>query len=508
MKILQSKQIQNIDAFTIANEPIDSADLMERASQLWTDVFIEKNPITLKSKSKIGATIKIFCGLGNNGGDGLCIARLLHYRGYKVEVFICRYTKNASPDFLLNEKRLKRISEITVKDIKKPKDFPSIHSNEILIEALFGSGLSRPLSGLTAQLIEYLNNTNATRIAVDMPSGLMDAQSLDSPVFRASQTYTFQFAKLSQLLPQNFPFVGDLTIVPIGLHPKAIAAAETNHFLLDKNEINTLIKKREKFGHKGTYGHSLIIGGSEGKSGAALLCAKACLKSGSGLVTAYTPANCYSIFQTAFPECMLIVDDYEKYICDVPITQNIKQKYRAIGIGPGLGQHPQTAKALQKLLVECKKIEMPLVIDADALNIIAQNKWHNLIPPKSILTPHPKEFERLTQKPKDNYEQLELLQNLAKEIQCIVLLKRAHTVIALPDGQLFFNTTGNPAMGTAGSGDALTGVITGLMAQGYESEEAAKLGVYFHGKAGDDAIKQQDKNKLFASDLIECFCIN
>ncbi len=488
MKILSAQQIRALDAHTIQHEPIDSSDLMERASQTFARAF--------QKHFAPSQPVYLFCGTGNNGGDGLCVARLLEQEGYSISLFICPIGDYASPDFDLNLTRIDKANKLSYLTLQSISDFPNIPPNAVVIDALFGSGLNRPLQDLFKYLVSYLNAQDCHKVAIDMPSGIQADAQLDSRAFKAEHTFTFELPKLSQLLPQNHSFVGQLHILPIGLDQSFIETLETGHFFLDTQMVYPLIHNRNKYDHKGTFGHALLMAGSYGKTGAALLSAKACLKSGAGLLTAYVPDTAYPIFQTALPECMLLTDEDGKKLSSTPDLS----KYKAIALGPGLGQHPATAKMLKFVL---EHSPVPLVLDADALNIIAKHQWHHLIPPKSILTPHPKEFERLCGKAQNDYHQLELLQNYAHNIQSVVLIKRAHTVIATPEGQLYFNSTGNPFMGTAGSGDVLTGILLGLRAQGYSDTNAAILGVYFHGKAGDEA--HQKKHHLLASDLIDFF---
>jgi len=489
MKILTAAQIRDLDAYTIQHEPIASIDLMERAAWALVNSFVQEYPPP--------TTIRIFCGLGNNGGDGLCMARLLHYLHYDVSCYICRYSERTSDDFLWNEKRLERLKGsdgLWCQDILTSDDFPEIGEEDIIFDALFGSGLTRPLEGLPNALITYLNQQNCTRLAVDIPSGLMADSYMESACFKATKTYIFQGPKLSLLLPQNAPFVGAFEVVDIELSDVGLAAMTTDFHYLTLQDIVPYIKKRPKFSHKGTHGHALIMAGNHRMTGAAVLATKAALKVGAGLVTTYTPQKAVAILQNQCPEAMIWGDAAKKHLTHLPQLE----KYGCIAIGPGIGQHPKTQKFVDDLL---QNYDCPLVLDADALNIITANHWQNRIPKGSILTPHPKELERLTQKVSNDYEQIKILSILACEIESIILLKRAHTVIALPNGQLYFNSTGNPAMGTGGSGDVLTGMIVGLLAQGYSAKEASLLGVYFHGKAGDDAVTAM--TQIVAGDLIQ-----
>ncbi len=488
MKILSSKQIQALDQFTIKNESIDSSDLMERASLAFCHSFKMTFPAPAK--------VYIFCGPGNNGGDGLCIARILKSKNYLVKVFVCNFTHSKSKDFNLNLKRLDRQKTIPVINLNTINDFPEIDGQVLIIDAIFGSGLSRPIKGLAANIIEKLNALDNTKVAVDVPSGLYSNEPAEAICFEADHTITFHSPKLSLLLPQNYKQVGAFEIVDIGLSKKKVKSLKSNLHFLQEEDIDEILKQlpANKFNHKGSHGHALLVGGSKGKNGAILLAAKAAMVAGAGLVTAHIPECNYTAFQGAFPEAMVVSHpgDFINKAIDA-------KNFKAAGIGPGLGQNFRSGLVLRQLLLSGKK----LVLDADALNIISKNNWQSLIPAGSVLTPHPKELERLTAMANNDYHQLDLLKNLAKQCQSIVLLKRAHTVIALPDGRLFFNSTGNPAMGTAGSGDVLCGLITGLLAKGFQPEDAAKLGVFLHGKSGDQAVK--NKKQILASDLIDFF---
>ena len=488
MKILSAAQTRELDAYTIRHEPITSIDLMERASVSFVNWFV--------GKFDNEQPVSIFCGLGNNGGDGLAIARLLLDKKYTVKVWVVYYADNFSADFKTNYGRLKGL--LPIQEIRQKEDIPAIHSPEIIIDAIFGSGLSRPVEGVAAQVIDAINEGDSSVVAIDIPSGLyVDSFNPDTHIIQADDTVSFQLPKLSFLLPQNEQFVGEWHLTDIGLHPEKIRQTETPYYYLNEALVKTLIKKRDKFSHKGTFGHALLVGGSYGKMGAVVLAAKACLHAGVGLLTVHIPACGYEIMQISAPEAMAITDAEEKLISSITNTE----KYSAIGIGPGLGTAPQTAHALQNLLQHENK---PMVIDADGLNLLATNKeWLKLLPPNSILTPHPKEFERLTQPATNEYERLKVLQLFAAQYHVNVVLKGAHTAIANPSGEVYFNSTGNPGMATGGSGDVLTGIISALLAQQYQPFEAALLGVYFHGLAGDFAASCKGYTALVASDLIE-----
>lgn len=465
MKILKSSQIREVDLYTIKNEPIESINLMERAAFTITK-WISKNISNVK-------TIKIFAGPGNNGGDGLAIARQLLSFDFNISVYLLKISDNLSEDCKINLDRLLEHKEIIVNEIHNENDFPILDKNDIVVDGLFGSGLTRKLDGLAGKLVKHINNSNSEIIAIDIPSGLFgedndinDCQS----IIKASYTLSFQLPKLSFILPSNFEFVGNWEILPIGLNKDIINELNSDYYILNKNQIKGKLINRKKFSHKGTYGHVLIVSGSYGKMGASVLAAKASLRTGSGLVTAHIPKIGYQIMQSALPEVMVSIDWSDIIVSKVPDIEN----YTSIGVGPGIGTKSNTIKALEDLF---DKISSPMVIDADALNILSGRKdLIQKIPKNSILTPHPKEFERLVGEIKGDYKRLQVLKEFSVKNQLFVILKGAHTAIACPDGKVFFNNTGNPGMATAGSGDVLTGVILSLLGQGYNSTDAAIIG--------------------------------
>ena len=487
LKILNTAQTKLLDEYTIKHEPIASIDLMERACHAFVSWF------TLHFD--IAKRVGIVCGTGNNGGDGLGVARLLKEWGYPIQVWIVRGPVQESPDFKINLKRL--YGKIEASEIITDSDQGLFADQDILIDAIFGSGLSRPPEGIYAQAIRCINRTNAVRIAVDIPSGLMADKPSAGEIILAHHTVTFQLPKLSFLLPENGSAVGEWHVVNIGLSQEFIRQSVSTYFLIEKSDIKAMLHKRLKFSHKGNFGHALLIAGSYGKMGAAVLSARAAMRSGLGLLTVHVPACGYEIIQTAVPEAMTNVDVSDTLFSLVPKIEN----FTVIGIGPGIGQDKKTIKALGALLEAAGK---PIVIDADALNIVGANR--ELIPqiPKgSILTPHPKEFERLVGNWATDFERMEKQLDFSQRTKAIVLLKGAHTSITTPEGKVFFNNTGNSGMATAGSGDVLTGLVTGLMAQGYTSEESALIGAWIHGLAGDCAVNKVGEESLIASDVID-----
>ncbi len=490
MKILNVQQIRDLDIFTIENEPIASIDLMEKAAVKFVNWFVEIFP---KEENTIG----IFCGVGNNGGDGFAIARLLFEKGYTLNIFYCEISKSPSEDCQVNQNRLQSYPKIPQFLIQKGAPFPKVDQNTIIIDAIFGSGLNRPVEGYWGDLIEYLNQQNCVRVAVDVPSGLFADQNSNGSIFQAAYTFSFELPKLAFLFPENHQFVGQWVAKSIGLNQHFINNADSSNYYIDDQLIKSIYKTRSKYDHKGTYGHALLVVGSKGKVGAGILAAKACLRSGAGLLTIHAPKCAYDIFQISVPEAMVSVDEGEDFV------KGIQQPdiFGSIGVGCGIGTHPMTIQALREILLQTK---VPHVLDADALNIISlEPELFKAIPENSILTPHPKEFERLFGKTPNDFSRNALQKEKAITLKCYIILKGAHTSIACPDGTCYFNSTGNPGMATGGSGDVLTGILTSLLGQGYTSFETSILGVYLHGLAGDLAVQSLHFEALLAGDIIE-----
>ncbi len=492
MKILPVPLIREADAYTIANEPIANIDLMERAATAcctW-----------LKNKIAPDQKLVVFCGSGNNGGDGLAIARLMQKSGFTVEVHTLTSPEKMSESCKINYQRLQECSISKSINLSSNEKLPAIDSRDVVIDAILGSGLTRQADGFTASIIHHINVSGALIVAIDVPSGLFcDTTTQNTPghlVIHADYTLTFAPPKIAFFFPENDPFVGNWQLLDIGISQSFIQAAKVQNFMPEVSEIASLLKKRNKFAHKGVFGHALIIAGATGKMGAAVLSAKACLRSGTGLVTVHVPKSGVTILQTTFAEAMLSIDPNEDYYSEAPNLSG----YSAIAIGPGIGSSAQTTNAL-KIMIQHAKI--PVLFDADAINILAENKtWIGFVPKGSIFTPHPKEFERLVGKSSNNFDRNHQQRDFSVRYQCYVVLKGAHTAITTPDGRCFFNSTGNPGMATGGSGDVLTGIIAGLMAQAYSSLESCILGVYLHGLAGDLALNKQGYEALIASDII------
>jgi NAD(P)H-hydrate epimerase len=443
------------------------------------------------------ANFSIFCAKGNNGGDGLAIARMLS-TNHQVTVYILEFGYLGTEDFQTNLARLHETQAI-IKFIPSEQTIPTFVPGDVIIDALFGSGLNRALEGLASRLVETINRSGNEIISIDIPSGLfVDKSSKGNMAVKAMHTISFECYKPAFLVPENEEFIGNLHVLNIGLHKDYLRTVLPSYYFIDELKVTSILKKRSSFAHKGTFGYAFLIAGSHGKMGAAVLAAKACLRAGVGLLTIHIPACGLQVLQTSVPEAMVDTDTNEKINTTVTTELN---KYDGVGIGPGIGTEYDTATLLNKIVSSCRK---PLVLDADALNIIsAHSEWLKKIPAYSILTPHPKELERLFGKSDNDFERINLAKQHSKLHKIIIVLKGHYTFIATPDEKYFFNSTGNAGMATAGSGDVLTGIITSFLAQSYSPEEAAMLGVYLHGLSGDIAARELSQPSLIASDIIQ-----
>ena len=490
MKLFNAGQIYTADKFTIERQGITSDELMERAAlQLfnWLHLRLQGAPVK----------IHLFCGIGNNGGDGIALARHLLEHGYDIGVYVVNYSKTRSKDFLINLERLKE-RKIWPEFIDADSTLPEIGRDDIVVDAIFGIGLNREPDTWVTKLFSYLNGCEVFILSVDIPSGLFTDKipKKTKAVIKANYTLSFQVPKLVFFLPETGMFTEQWELLDIGLDPEFLRQTETDYELIAKGEILPIYIPRQKFSHKGTYGHSLIIGGSYGKIGAIHLASRACLHAGSGLVTAYVPSCGYTPLQTNLPEIMVITDTEEKCISKIDFAF----EPTVIGIGVGLGSTKKTVKAFSDFLEDNKK---PLVIDADGLNILSGNKeLLKRLPPKTVLTPHPKELERLIGQWKDDFDKLSRAKEFASQYDCILVIKGAHT-ITVYNKRGYINTTGNPGMASGGTGDVLTGIITGLVAQGYDPLQASIFGVYLHGRAGDICVEKTGYQALTASNVID-----
>ncbi len=491
MKIFAKEQIYQGDKLTSERQNISSTDLMERAG---TQIF---NWIHMRMQGA-QVPIHLFCGIGNNGGDGLVLARHLVTHGYNVLTYIVNCSDKRSKDFLINYDRIKNVTKDWPILLSCKEEFPEIHRDDIIVDAVFGIGLNRPADDWVKSLFIHFRNTKAFTLAIDIPSGLYTDKIPDDEngVVWANYTLSFQSPKLVFFLPETAKYTQQWEVLDIGIDPEFLFTTETQVELIGKHEVLPIYKPREKYAHKGDFGHSLIIGGSFGKMGSALLASRAALQSGAGLVTAYIPMCGYAILQSAFPEGMVITDS------DEHIITNIKFDIEptVIGFGVGVGTATKTINAFETFL---KANKSQLVIDADGLNILSKKKaLLKLLPESTILTPHPKELERLIGKWQDDFDKLKKTQAFSKKHRVIVVIKGANSITVFGD-KLYINTTGNPGMATAGTGDVLTGIITGSLSQGYNPLAATLFSVYLHGKSADIAIQDLGYQSLTASHVID-----
>lgn len=498
MKIFNTAQIRAWDAFTIEHEPIASLELMNRAAKAFADWLVGEYPDTQRP-------IVVLAGAGNNGGDGVAVARLLRWLMRDVKVLVCDFNGKTSDDLRAQLKLIPKDIEIVF--VRAPEELSRLvfPENALWVDALFGSGLTRPLAGAWAQVVDFVNELPAEVVSIDVPSGLFaDRHTETGAVVRATRTFSFETPRLAFFFPENAEYVGEWSFGGIGLHPRFRADTETPFHFLTKMDAAALLRSRAKFSHKGTYGHALLVAGGYGKMGAAVLAARACLRAGVGLLSVHAPRCGFLALQTAVPEAMYSADERARVWTTVPDLQ----PYSAVCVGCGIGQAAETAAALEQLLKKSSTMQGGVggwvVLDADALNLLAQHPdWWRLVPRNAILTPHPKEFERLFGKTKHDFERNALQRQKAEEHGVFIVLKGAHTAIACPDGACWFNSTGNPGMATGGAGDVLAGMLTGLLAQGYSPRDAALLGVYLHGLAGDWASKALGQEALTAGDLTD-----
>ena len=493
IKIFPTIQIKELDAYTIENEPIASIDIMKRASQALAKAISERwgaeTPFT------------VFAGPGNNGGDALAVSRLLAEQGYRVEVYLFNTKGTLSPDCETNKERLARVSGIDFHELTTQFVPPVLTAEHVVVDGLFGSGLNKPLSGGFAAVVKYINSSSATVVAIDVPSGLMgedNTYNIQANFIRADLTLSLQLPKLAFLFAENEPFVGEWQLLDIGLSEEAITEKETDFALTEHEDIASVLKPRGKFAHKGSFGRALLIAGSQGMAGASVLAARACLRSGVGLLTVHIPFCNNFIVQTAVPEAMTEIDINDVRFSCATDTDD----YQAVGIGPGLGRAEDTEAALLEQIDSC---QTPMIVDADALNLLGEHRSYiGRLPKGSILTPHPKELERLVGKCQNSYERLTKARELAKSAVVYIILIGAYSVFFAPSGKCWIIPTGSPGLATGGSGDVLTGVVLALLAQGYDAETAARMAAYVHGLAGDIACKKHGAMGMTAGDIVTC----
>ncbi|WP_185869621.1 NAD(P)H-hydrate dehydratase [Blattabacterium cuenoti] len=492
MKILSLNQIIKADQYCLDYESISSIELMERAAKSCFNWII-------KNKKFRKIPFIVLAGNGNNGGDGLSLAKMLYLCGAKISVYIINITNHCSNEFIINKNKILKY-KIELKILSEKDKFPSLNRKSYLIDAILGIGINRPINKYWKHFFHFINEKKfQSVISIDIPSGLFIEKNNENfeGIIKATHTLTFEVPKLPFFLPDYADYIGQFHLLKIGWKKNYLDKIDTKNFYIDNIYIKSIKKKRKKFSHKGSYGHGMIVGGSYGMMGSIVLSAKASVKSGIGKLSVYIPSCGYQIIQSVISEVIVITDIKKYWISKILIPNKIN----AIGIGMGMGKHPKTVYALESFLL--KKQKIPMVIDADAINILS-NKLELLdfLPQDCILTPHPKEFYRLFGSWKNDYQKIDILKKMSNKYKIFILLKGAHTIISTPNGDIYFNTTGNPGMATAGSGDILSGMIVSFLSQGYSSLKSCMMGVYLHGLSGDIASKKLSEESMSAIDII------
>ena len=494
MKIFTGAQIHELDQYTIEHEPIESIDLMERAAKAITRAICDQ--------WSANTPVVVFAGPGNNGGDALAVARMLAEGGYSVSAYLFNISGHLSSDCAVNRQRLKDCKRLKAfSEVVQEFEPPQLEADMLVVDGLFGSGLNKPLAGGFASLVKYINSAPSRVVSIDLPSGLMsedNTYNVRSNIIKADLTLTLQQPKLSFFFPENQQFIGRFRVLDIRLSTEGMEKIEAQYNIIEESDIRPLLKHRDSYAHKGNMGSALLVAGSYGMAGAAVLASRACLRSGAGKVTVHSPRRNNAILQISVPEAIVQLDSEETIFSEAVDTED----FNAMGIGPGLGTSETTAIAL---IAQLRRAQCPIVADADALNMLANHRaWMMQLPKGIIFTPHPKEFDRMEGHSADSYERLTKAREMAERLQGYVILKGHHSALCCPDGHVMFNSTGNAGMATAGSGDVLTGVLTALLARGYQQREACMTGMFLHGLAGDIAARRLGEESLMASDIIQC----
>lgn len=494
MKIFTASQISEHDKYTITHEHVASIDLMERAAKAIASAIMARWDRSMN--------VVVFAGPGNNGGDALAVARLLAESGYAVAAYLFNIRNRLSDECTVNRKRIGDCKKVkSFDEITQNFDPPKLDAATLVVDGLFGSGLNKPLTGGFASLVKYINQSHAQVVSIDLPSGLMtedNTHNILSNIVQASLTLTLQQKKLCMYLADMQRFLGQVEVLDIGLSGQYVQETDSPYRTVELQDVARLMKPRSDFAHKGSMGSALIVAGSYGMAGAAILATRACLRSGVGKATVHAPKKNYAIMQVAVPEAVVQIDREETCFSE-PVDTD---EFDAVGIGPGLGRNENTAIAL---IAQVRRAQCPVVLDADALNILGSHRaWMQQLPAGVVLTPHPREYDRLAGSTcAGDYERLQSARQLAQRHGIYIILKGHHSALCLPDGMVLFNTTGNSGMATGGSGDVLTGVLTALLARGYKQSEACLLGMYLHGLAGDMAESEKGHESLIAGDLID-----
>lgn len=493
MKIFTNSEIRQIDQYTIEHEDVKPIELVDRVARAVTD--------EITARWRQSKPVVIFAGPGNNGADALAAGAMLSESGYKVHAYLFNIGGNKlSAECTACRDRYVQCPGAGITEVIDTFMMPDLQRNLLIIDGLFGSGLRDPLKGGFSYLVQRINEAKATVVSIDIPSGLAgdwNPALVSRDVIHATLTLAVQHPRLAFFIADNAELVGEWKVLDIGLSQKAASEIKAKFYLVEEGDVYRALKRRPLFSSKADFGSALIYAGSYGMMGAAVMAARGALRSGAGKVTVEAPQCGYPIIQTAVPEALYSPNQGERYID----RMRPAHQYNAIAVGPGIGTDETTLRALEELLLSSKS---PIILDADALNCIAMKPaMLNSLPMLSIITPHAGEFDRLFGHHTSTESRLRKACEVARHYHILIVLKGHYTSIIRPDGKIYFNSSGCPAMATPGSGDVLTGMLTGFMAQGYNPEIATLLAVFLHGLAGEIAAEDHGDYGVIASDIAD-----
>ena len=497
MKIFTNAQRKAIVQYTIEHDGVTELDLVERAG----DGIARE----IMSRWQPQQRTIVFAGWGNNGADALSATRILMRNGFNPEIYLFNIGGNrlSKECAKCKELLLSEFPQVKLKEVVSEFLPPELNSRCLVIDGLFGSGLNRPLPQSICVILRSINDSNADVVSIDIPSGLFsewNTNLVNNNTIHATLTIAIEFPHLSFFFDDNAELIGEWTTVSIGLSQEAIRNTTYQYYLITHADAQKILRPRWPEANKSEYGSALICAGSYGMMGAAVLATRGCLRAGAGKVTCYSPQCGNTILQTAVPSAMFATSNDKTYLTDI----SLRHTYQAIGIGPGIGTRDDTITALGNFLKQCNAKQMPLVIDADALNCIAARPiLLNYLPVMSVLTPHEGEFDRLFGEQSSSEARLRKAIEVSAFYNVVILLKGRYTAVVRPDGKVHINSSGSPALATGGSGDVLTGIITGLMSQSYSSEMATILGAYIHGVAGEICADEHGTFGTTAEDIAQ-----
>ncbi|MBR5170857.1 MAG: NAD(P)H-hydrate dehydratase [Muribaculaceae bacterium] len=495
MKIFTNDGLRRIGDRTVEKEGIEMLDLIERAASAVSYELI--------SRWRTSKRFVFFAGPGDNGADALAVARMMYEQGYRPEVYLFNIkSAQLSPCCLANRDRLLQTVGDDIDFIEVIQNFnpPELTENDVVVDGLFGNGLRTPLKGGYTALVQYINSSDAYVVSIDIPSGMFGEWNMGNDrrnIIRADLTLTYQSKRLAFYFAENADCVGECKVLDIELDRESVARMPTDFYLIEREDVHDVMRPRNPFSNKYDHGTLLLIAGSYGMMGAAVMSARGALRAGAGLVTVHAPRCGYQVLQTAVPEALFEPDRNEIMTTAI----DLHHTYSVVALGPGIGTNDETLEAVHQFIMNFKR---PCLLDADALNCIARRpSLLRSIPPRSIITPHAIEFDRLFGDHNTDEERLKKALDVSKIYNITIVLKGHYTMTVRPDSKIYVNSSGNAGMATPGSGDVLTGVIGALIAQNYPADWSVVLGVYLHGLAGDLAAQEHGTYGMIASDIVD-----